>query len=65
MSVAVRLPGNAAYAAFREALLDFSDEPTPLNLERYLDASRALDGAAPADDPSPKRSSRKAQRSPE
>jgi hypothetical protein len=65
MSVAVRLPRNASYAAFREALLDFSDEPTPLNLERYLDASRALDGRASADDPSPKRLSSKAQRSPE
>jgi hypothetical protein len=64
MSVAVRLPRNTAFAAFREALLDFSEEPTPANVERYLDASRALDGITPAGEQVPKRSNRKARRSP-
>jgi hypothetical protein len=32
-----------AYVRFGEALLDFSDEPTPRNLVRYLKASRELD----------------------
>jgi hypothetical protein len=35
---------TAAYVAFRVALLDFSEEPTPANLVRYLQASRELDG---------------------
>jgi hypothetical protein len=64
MSVVVSPRKNAAYAAFREALLDFSDEPTPVNVERYLDASRALDVGAPTEQPSPKRSNTKARRSP-
>ena len=64
MSAAVALARNAAYAEFREALLDLSDEPTPVNVERYLDASRALDAAAPAEERVPKRSNGKG-RSPE
>lgn len=31
------------YARFRDALLDFSVDPSPSNLVRYLAASRALD----------------------
>jgi hypothetical protein len=40
--------------AFREAVLDFAEEPTPLNARRYLAASLLLaqatggEGAAPA-----------------
>jgi hypothetical protein len=34
---------NLAFVRFGEALLDFSDEPTPRNLVRYLKASRELD----------------------
>jgi hypothetical protein len=30
------------YARFKEALLDFSDDPTRTNLARYLRASEAL-----------------------
>jgi hypothetical protein len=30
------------YDAFREALLDLSDEPSPVNVLRYLAASRTL-----------------------
>ncbi len=33
----------SAFVEFREAVLDFSDEPTPENLARYLDASRGLE----------------------
>jgi hypothetical protein len=32
-----------AYVRFGRALLDFSDEPTPRNVVRYLKASRELD----------------------
>jgi hypothetical protein len=32
-----------AYTRFGEALLAFSDEPTTVNLARYLAASQALD----------------------
>ena len=31
-----------ARAAFKEAVLDFSEEPTPVNARRYLAASRLL-----------------------
>ena len=36
-----------AYARFKQAVLALSDEPTALNLLRYLQASRALDAAEP------------------
>ncbi len=32
-----------ALVRFKDALIDFSDDPSPGNLERYLQASRALD----------------------
>jgi hypothetical protein len=32
---------------FKDALADFSDDPSPANLERYLQASRALDESRP------------------
>jgi hypothetical protein len=50
MNAAVAPARNAAYAEFKEALLDFSEEPepTPVNLERYLNASRALEATTPA-----------------
>jgi hypothetical protein len=32
-----------AYARFRNAVIDFSDDPSPDNLVRYLAASRQLD----------------------
>ncbi len=32
-----------AYVRFGRALIDFSDDPTPRNLVRYLKASRELD----------------------
>jgi hypothetical protein len=35
------------YVAFREALLDLVDEPTPANVQRYLGASRKLELATP------------------
>jgi hypothetical protein len=35
---------SPAYAKFRDAVLDLSDDPTKANIERYLSASRALDG---------------------
>jgi hypothetical protein len=34
---------RVVYRRFERALLDFSDEPTPLNALRYVTASRALD----------------------
>jgi hypothetical protein len=36
-----------AHARFKQAVLALSDEPTPLNLLRYLKASRELDAAPP------------------
>jgi hypothetical protein len=35
----------ASYVAFREALLDLVDEPTPANVLRYLGASGRLERA--------------------
>ncbi|MEP7336061.1 MAG: hypothetical protein ABI717_09805 [Actinomycetota bacterium] len=32
-------------AAFRDAVLDLSEEPTPVNVRRYLVASRLLESA--------------------
>jgi hypothetical protein len=32
------------YTLFRDAVLDLSDEPSELNVERYLAASRLLEG---------------------
>jgi hypothetical protein len=41
----------ASYVAFREALLDLVDEPTPANVLRYLGASGRLERAdSPARD---------------
>ena len=37
-----------ALTEFVEAVLEVSDDPTRLNVERYLEASRALDAAPPA-----------------
>jgi hypothetical protein len=34
---------RVAYRRFEQALLDFSDEPSPLNALRYVKASRVLD----------------------
>jgi hypothetical protein len=34
---------HEAFRQFVDAVLDFSDEPEPANLERYLAASRALE----------------------
>jgi hypothetical protein len=48
---AVRGESGASYARFREALLDFSEEPTGPNTARYLDASRGLDGQTVRDRP--------------
>lgn len=45
---AVRKPG---YLEFKAALLEFADAPTPATLDRYLTASRALEGL----DPPPRR----------
>jgi hypothetical protein len=42
-----------AYDAFREALLDLSDEPSPLNVLRYLAASRTLAHASTTAAPAP------------
>jgi hypothetical protein len=36
-----------AHARFKQAVLALSDEPTALNLLRYLQASRALETAEP------------------
>jgi hypothetical protein len=36
-----------AHARFKEAVLALSDEPTPTNLLRYLQASRVLEAARP------------------
>jgi hypothetical protein len=33
-----------AYLEFKAAVLEFSDDPTPAAMVRYLRASRALDG---------------------
>ena len=38
-----RLPDRIAFRQFVEALVDFSDDPGPENLERYLAASQALE----------------------
>jgi hypothetical protein len=54
--------GSAAYAAFREAVLDLSEEPTKANIARYLNASRALDGEDSRDLPA-ERPSRNEKRS--
>jgi hypothetical protein len=37
---------RAEQRRFRDAVLAFSDDPTPSNLVRYLAASRALEGRA-------------------
>ena len=34
------------YTMFREAVLDLAEEPTPVNVRRYLAASRMLDPPA-------------------
>jgi hypothetical protein len=39
--------------AFREAVLDFAEEPTPLNARRYLAASFLLAEAAGDETPAP------------
>jgi hypothetical protein len=44
----VRAMQQRAYAAFREAVLDLAAEPTPLNVQRYLAASRILERCTPA-----------------
>jgi len=36
-------PERKAFRDFREAVVAFSDDPGPFNLERYLAASRALE----------------------
>jgi hypothetical protein len=36
-----------SYVAFREALLDLVEEPTPANVRRYLGASRRLERGTP------------------
>ena len=38
-----------AQALFREAVHDLAEEPTPVNVQRYLAASQILDRAAPAE----------------
>jgi hypothetical protein len=48
---------SRAYAEFREALLELSDDPTKPNIVRYLNASRALDGE-PLRIPQPRRGRR-------
>jgi hypothetical protein len=48
---------SRALAEFREALLELSDVPTKANIVRYLNASRALDGA-PLEGPRPRRGRR-------
>jgi hypothetical protein len=53
---------SAAYARFGEAVLDLSEDPTKANIERYLNASRAVDGE-PQQGPPPRRRSRNAQKS--
>jgi hypothetical protein len=53
---------SAAYATFREAVLDLSEEPTKTNIARYLNASRTLDGE-PSRDPPAERPSRNGKRS--
>ena len=35
-----------ALVRFEDALIDFSDDPSPDNLERYRQASRALDATS-------------------
>jgi hypothetical protein len=40
-------PTRKAYLRFRDALIDFSDDPSPENLVRYLAASRALEASHP------------------
>lgn len=44
MNGATRSAKMPAYLEFKAAVLEFSDTPSPANLERYLRASRALDG---------------------
>ena len=41
-------PDAASYVAFREALLDLVEEPTPANALRYLGASGKLERARPS-----------------
>lgn len=53
---------SPAYVRFRDAVLDLSDDPTEANIERYLNASRALDGE-PARDRPPRRRNRDGQES--
>ena len=53
MNSIVRPEQRLAHARFKQALLDFSDAPGPVNLMRYLNASKALDEAS-----SPARESR-------
>ena len=36
-------PSASRYAAFRRAVLDLNEEPTPLNVHRYLAASELLE----------------------
>jgi hypothetical protein len=36
-------PERSAFRQFADAVVDFSDDPGPENLERYLAASRALE----------------------
>jgi hypothetical protein len=43
-------------------VLDLSEDPTKANIERYLNASRAVDGE-PQQGPPPRRRSRNAQKS--
>jgi hypothetical protein len=38
-------PTGAALRRFREALSAFSGDPSPDNLDRYLEASRALEAS--------------------
>jgi hypothetical protein len=44
---------HEAFRQFVDAVLDFSDEPEPANLERYLAASRALEESRLQDDRQP------------
>lgn len=53
---------SAAYAKFREAVLDLSEDPTKANIERYLNASRAVDGES-QEGPLPRQRGRNAQES--
>jgi hypothetical protein len=50
-----------SYPLFREAVLDLAAEPTPVNVRRYLAASRILTRSAQPD-PKPRRSGRSERR---